>query len=85
MSACVGADIVVDQFKLGAFGGVVFKAIAVGTPILTYLDESLLSGQYSERPPVVNCRTTEEIVEKMKTIIASSNSWQILPNARANG
>ena len=69
---CLGADIVVDQFKLGAFGGVVFKAMAVGTPILTYLDESLLSGQYSERPPVVNCRTTEEIVAKMKTIIASS-------------
>lgn len=77
---CLGADIVVDQFKLGAFGGVVFKAMAVGTPILTYLDESLLSRQYSEQPPVVNCRTAEEIVEKMKTIIASSEQLADIAN-----
>lgn len=69
---CRAADIVVDQFKLGAFGGVVFKAMAVGTPILTYLDETRLARQYVECPPVVNCRTTDEIVVKLKPLVSSS-------------
>ena len=38
---CKACDVVVDQFKLGAFGGVVFKAMAVGTPIVTFLNEAL--------------------------------------------
>lgn len=59
---CLASDVVVDQFKLGAFGGVVFKAMAVGTPILTFLDVERLSKQYSACPPVLNCRTQEEIV-----------------------
>jgi len=70
---CLATDMVVDQFKLGAFGGVTFKAMAVGTPILTYLDEQRLLRQYPECPPVLNCRTTEEIVVKTRQVIASSD------------
>ena len=66
---CRAADIVADQFKLGAFGGIVFKAMAVGTPILTYLDEARLAKQYPEPPPVVNCRTSDEIVSKMTELM----------------
>lgn len=68
---CRAADIVVDQFKLGAFGGVVFKAMAVGTPILTYLDEAQLARQYLQCPPVINCRTTDEIVARMTGLIGA--------------
>jgi hypothetical protein len=32
---------VVDQFVLGAFGGILFKAAAVGAPVLTYLNDTL--------------------------------------------
>jgi glycosyl transferase family 1 len=59
---CRAAHCVVDQFKLGAFGGVMFKAMAVGAPMLTYLDEAQLHRQYPEIPPVINCQTTPEIV-----------------------
>ena len=62
-------DIVVDQFKLGAFGGVVFKAMAVGAPILTYLEASKLLDQYSEMPPIVNCESSKEIVEKISLLL----------------
>ena len=62
-------DIVVDQFKLGAFGGVVFKAMAVGAPILTYLEASKLLVQYPEMPPIVNCESSKEIVEKISLLL----------------
>lgn len=66
----MACDVVVDQFKLGAFGGVLFKAMAVGSPILTYLNESRLLEQYSEVPPVINCMNREEIVEKMSVLFS---------------
>jgi len=66
---CMAADIVADQFKLGAFGGVVFKAMAVGAPILTYLNQDLLKAQYPALPPVINCHTVEEIFEQVQGMI----------------
>lgn len=62
-------DIVVDQFKLGAFGGVLFKSMAMGSPICTYLDEVQMCVQYADVPPVVNCKTEEEIITRMRKII----------------
>jgi len=62
---------VVDQFKLGAFGGVMFKAMAVGSPILTYLDEARILRQYAEIPPVINCRSEEQIVERFTRLAAA--------------
>jgi glycosyltransferase involved in cell wall biosynthesis len=60
---------VVDQFKLGAFGGVMFKAMAVGSPICTFLNESQILKQYPEAPPVINCRTEHEIVDKLSVLL----------------
>lgn len=60
---CLACDLVVDQFKLGSFGGVLFKAMAVGRPILTFLDEQQVLQQYAECPPVLNCRTQKEIAD----------------------
>lgn len=68
---CRAADCVVDQFKLGSFGGVVFKAMAVGTPILTHLNEDRLLRQYPVVPPVINCQTSEEIMQRVKPFISS--------------
>jgi glycosyltransferase involved in cell wall biosynthesis len=61
--------IVVDQFKLGSFGGIVFKAMAVGSPVCTYLEETAMHGKYSAAPPIINCRTEHEIVNKIKKLI----------------
>jgi hypothetical protein len=59
------SDIVVDQFKLGAFGGVTFKSLAAGVPVCTYLSREALGGLFPTLPPVVNCRTEDEIVNEM--------------------
>lgn len=79
------AHCVVDQFLLGAFGGVLFKAMAVGAPIMTYLDESAVLRQYPQCPPVINCRTEEDIVqaiallhrypEKLKQAGSDARAW----------
>lgn len=67
---CKASDIVVDQFKLGAFGGVLFKAMSVGSPILTYLNETQIKDHYPVTPPVINCQTTEEIVSEIHKVIS---------------
>lgn len=74
----MACDMVVDQFKLGAFGGVLFKAMAVGSPILTYLNESRLLEQYAEVPPVVNCRNREEIVAKVSALLRNPDKLRKL-------
>jgi glycosyltransferase involved in cell wall biosynthesis len=66
---CRAAHCVVDQFKLGSFGGVMFKAMAVGAPMLTYLDEEQLRRQFPDIPPVVNCRTSSEISSAMDRLL----------------
>ena len=63
------AHCVVDQFVLGSFGGVTFKAMAVGSPMLTYLDEAQLLRQFPVCPPVINCRTEGQIVEMMSRLL----------------
>ena len=62
-------DLVADQFKLGAFGGIVFKAMAAGAPVLTYLDERRLLEQYREMPPVINCATRQSVVEQLEPLV----------------
>jgi glycosyltransferase involved in cell wall biosynthesis len=75
---CLACDIVVDQFKLGSFGGVLFKAMAVGRPILTFLDEKQVLNQYAECPPVINCRTQQGITDALLRVLSRSNELERL-------
>jgi hypothetical protein len=72
------AHCVVDQFVVGAFGGVVFKAMAVGAPVLTFLDESHLRRVYPEPPPIINCRTEDEIVAQVSRYARSLDELAVL-------
>lgn len=72
------ADCVVDQFKLGAFGGIVFKAMAVGAPVLTYLDEARLLMQYDEFPPVINCASEAQIVDAVTALATAPDGFKVL-------
>lgn len=78
---CQACDVVADQFKLGSFGGVVFKAMAVGTPILTYLNEELVGRQYPVLPPVMSCSTEGEIVERMSRALADPTQLKLAGRA----
>lgn len=71
-------NIVVDQFKLGSFGGILFKAMAVGCPICTYLDEKRILEEYPEVPPIINCQTTDELIYKLEPIIGDLSKLEFL-------
>lgn len=59
---CLGAcDIVADQFTYGFYGISTLEAMAVGKPVLVYLEPEGLRRFGVEPPPVVSVRTEEEI------------------------
>lgn len=58
---CQAVELVADQFKLGAFGGVLFKAMCNRAPVITYLDEVQLRPVYPELPPVLNGKGPDEL------------------------
>jgi len=74
-------DMIIDQFKLGSFGGITFKAMAVGAPICTYLDENKIGELYNEVPPVINCRTEEEVVTSITDILKNPTKLDNLQTA----
>ena len=55
------ADLVVDQFDVGALGGIAVEAMAMGKPVLTWVNEKAASVSYPEMPPVLNAPDEEGI------------------------
>lgn len=62
---CKASHIVADQFKLGAFGGVTFKALAAGAPVMIFINNDRILQQYPEVPPVLNCSTEQDIFDEL--------------------
>lgn len=67
-------DLVVDQFRLGAFGGVVFKSLALGVPVCTYLDVAQVQRSFPQPPPVVNCRDVEAICAALRKFMSDPDA-----------
>ncbi len=60
------ADIVADQFDLGAFGTTALEAMACSKPVLVYVNEECADQCYSERPPVLNARSEDEMLSLLQ-------------------
>lgn len=60
-----GADLVADQFDVGAFGGTALEVLACGKPLLTYLKRDCAEICYGEFPPIFNARTEDDIFEQL--------------------
>ncbi|OPY62540.1 MAG: Alpha-monoglucosyldiacylglycerol synthase [Pelotomaculum sp. PtaU1.Bin065] len=59
------ADVVFDQFTIGAFGTTTPEALSCGKPLFLYLDESVHRWAFSEMPPVINVSSDEEIFKAL--------------------
>lgn len=57
------ADIVADQFDIGAFGASSMEAMAQGKPVMTWLAEVYEKILYHETPPIIKCKTEDEILQ----------------------
>lgn len=55
------ADVVADQFYLGAFGAITPRALHLGTPPLLHLDVEAHRWAFAEPPPVMNACLPDKI------------------------
>lgn len=64
-------DLVADQFYLGAFGGIMPRALMLGRPAMLYLDEEVHRWCFPEMPPVLNVRTADEVADSLRRFAES--------------
>jgi glycosyltransferase involved in cell wall biosynthesis len=62
------ADVVVDQFDIGAFGTTGLEAMACGKPLMIFINEASARRCYPELPPVVNVHDETEIFVEMQRL-----------------
>lgn len=62
------ANIVVDQFKLGAIGMAAFESMAMCRPVFAFCDQRLAQKAYGVEIPVINCANEEEICQNLKLL-----------------
>lgn len=68
------ADVVADDFGAGWFGSVVLEALAVGKPVVNYLDPEVVRGLYSWHP-IVDARRDDEIAAGLQRL-ADDPAWR---------
>jgi glycosyltransferase involved in cell wall biosynthesis len=59
------ADVVADQFDIGAYGTTTLEAMACAKPVLVYVDRECAARCYAELPPVLSVRSEEEILSSL--------------------
>jgi len=64
----LGADIVLDQFNLGAFGLTTLEAMACGRPVILNCSAKLAEACYPEPPPVCHAQTSEDIHGQLRRL-----------------
>jgi len=65
----LASDLVADQFEVAGMGGVAFKALSAGRPVLMRIDEDAMRTKYGDVPPVLDCRTEEDIFEALGALL----------------
>ena len=64
-----GADVVLDQFLIGTFGGIAPEAMACGRPVVMAFDAKLNEWAFPTLPPVVPASTVEELYRQLARLV----------------
>lgn len=70
------ADIVLEQFIIGSWGGCSVEAMACEKPVLVYYDKEKFLQLYEEEPPAINSSTVEEIFSNLVKL-ASDEKYRL--------
>jgi len=63
------SDVIVDQFGVGSTGLIGQEVMACGKPLVQYIDDSLYEKFYSEKPPILNAQSEDEIYQKLYSLV----------------
>lgn len=81
---CKNADIVVDQLSVGWYGGFAVEMMALGKPVICYLNEDHLRFvSWADEIPIVNANK-DNIHDKLKWLINNSERRKNLGRAGRN-
>jgi glycosyltransferase involved in cell wall biosynthesis len=75
------ADVVLDQFTFGTFGGIAPEAMACERPVVMAFDESLHDWCFPERPPIVDARDERTVAEALRRLAGDSSERERLGRA----
>ncbi len=63
------ANIIIDQFHLGAVGLSAIESMAMSRPVMAYCNCDYAQRAYGEdKPPFINCRAEKEVFDNLKLI-----------------
>ncbi len=66
------ADVVIDQFRMGAIGLAALEAMAVGRPVIAYCNQDWARCAYGQEIPVINCADAGQVCEQLTQLTAGS-------------
>ena len=66
------SDAVIDQFKIGVFGTSTIESLAGSIPVITYLNDDNFTKYKISQPPLINCKTEDDIESSINLIIKDS-------------
>ena len=61
-------DVVLDQFVIGSYGTAAPEAMSCGKPVIMFLDQELNMMAFGEMPPVINAKTSDDIVNALSSM-----------------
>jgi glycosyltransferase involved in cell wall biosynthesis len=62
------ADVVLDQFALGTFGGIAPEAMACERPVVMAFDRALHEWCFPEQPPIVDARDERTLADALRRL-----------------
>lgn len=69
------ADFVIDAFTGGSIGLIGQEAMASAKPLISYIDKELHKLLYGSIPPILSCRTEDEILSVLRDAVKNKHAY----------